>query len=138
MSPPQGSGPTVPFDVAKLAVDVAELRGELQLHVGTVSERISVLTTATNNIQHEQMLAREDRLKQTALLVQLEERTRSVPGGNDRMQAIERQVSLWRGIVIGLGFAISLAVYVYQTDKAAINATVSANTAAIRALERAK
>lgn len=136
MTPP-GSN-VVAFDVARLAVDLETVKGEVALLASSVGQRMDVLSTGQNNMQHEQMLAREERLKQTALLTQLVERTAGIPDSALRMNSLERQVTLWRGIVIGLGFAITMGVYIYQTDKAALQTTVSANTAAIRALERAK
>lgn len=136
MTPPASN--VVDMDVARLAVNVQELKGDFALLQSSVSQRIDVLTTMMNNIQHGQMLAGEERMKQLTLLTQLSERTAVLPDANTRMQALERQVSLWRGLVLGLGFTVSLVVYVYQSDKAAMLATVGGNTAAIRALERAK
>lgn len=129
----------VPFDVARLAVDVENIRGEQALLSATVGQHIQTLTVLVQGIQHEQERAREDRIQQIGLLQSLTATATAGAGSAGRVHELELKVSRWVGVVVGFGAAVfmvfALIVYAYQGDKGMILKNVDINSAAIRALQ---
>lgn len=100
MSPAAG---VVSLDVARLAVDVQAIKGELALVTSTVGQQVATLTTLVHEIQAEQLRSREDRLHQLALLTSLSERASGITGSDRRLQELESRVGYWRGVFVGFG-----------------------------------
>lgn len=130
------------MDVARLAVDVQELRGELQLVTSGVSQRVDVLTTAVNNVQFKLDNAQEDRMKVLTLLTQLTERTAAIPSATTKAEDLEKKFIHWRGFMLGCSALAALIVTVvvafaiYRLD--AMESTIKANSARIEALRELK
>jgi len=105
-----GAARVVSFDVASLAVDVANLKGEHALLASQVSQSINLLTTLVHDVQAEQNRAREERHAQTTMLSMLTERAASIPGSSSQMRDLEMKVSHWRGVFFGFGLLATALV----------------------------
>lgn len=104
------SAGVVSLDVARLAVDVANLKGEQALLASQVSQSIATLTTLVHEVQADQLRARDERHAQTLMLSTLTERAAVTSTASARMRDLELKVSHWRGVFIGFSLLATLVV----------------------------